>query len=94
MKLDADGNVHLTYCSNIHAGESWAEVRANLENYLPRAKAALVPNDPFGIGLRLSALAANELADETALSDFKTFLALRNLYVFTQFRKIINIYKI
>jgi hypothetical protein len=83
MKLDADGNVHLTYCSNIHAGENWAEVRANLENYLPRAKAALAPDAPFGIGLRLSAVAANELADESALVEFKAFLAQRDLYVFT-----------
>jgi len=83
MKLDADGNVHLTYCTNIHAGETWTEVRASLEEYLPRVKAALVPDDSFGIGLRLSAVAANELANETALSEFKTFLTQQNLYVFT-----------
>ncbi|MBC8269909.1 MAG: metabolite traffic protein EboE [Rhodospirillaceae bacterium] len=83
MKLDADGNVHLTYCTNIHAGETWPEVRASLGKYLPRVKAALVRDEPFGIGLRLSAGAANELANETALSEFKTFLTQKNLYVFT-----------
>ena len=32
MRLGADGS-HLTYCSNIHPGETWAEVRANIERF-------------------------------------------------------------
>ena len=83
MKLDPAGNVHLTYCTNIHPGETWPDVRASLENYLPRAKAALVPDDAFGMGLRLSAIAANDLAQPDALAEFKNFLQQQNLYVFT-----------
>ena len=33
------GSSHLTYCTNIHPGESWTEIRANLERYLPRSSA-------------------------------------------------------
>ncbi len=32
-----------TYCSNIHPGESWAEVRANLERYLPAVRDRVLP---------------------------------------------------
>ena len=32
---------HLTYCTNIHPGESWPEVQANLERYLPAVKREL-----------------------------------------------------
>ena len=55
------GSSHLTYCTNIHPGETWAEVRANLERYLPRVKRRVCPDAPFGVGLRLSAEAAQSL---------------------------------
>lgn len=81
MKLGA--GVHLTYCSNIHPGESWAEVRANLARHVPPVRERVAPGVEFGIGLRLSARAAAELADADALPEFKRFLAEQRLYVFT-----------
>ncbi len=83
MKLEPHRNTHLTYCTNIHPGESWPEVRANLERYATAVKAAVAPERPFGIGLRLSAEAANQLADEEALAEFREFLDGNGLYVFT-----------
>ena len=83
MKLDPAGACHLTYCTNIHAGETWQEVRQNLGTYLPAAKAALAPDVAFGVGLRLSAAAAESLADDEVRREFKTFLAAEELYVFT-----------
>lgn len=83
MKLDPAGACHLTYCTNIHAGETWQEVRQNLGTYLPAAKAALAPDAAFGVGLRLSAAAAESLADDEVRREFKTFLAAEELYVFT-----------
>ena len=83
MKLDSDSSVHLTYCSNIHPGESWAEVRAQVGAHLPNVKARLSPDGPFGIGLRLSAIAAESLSEPAAMEEFKTFLAAEGLYVFT-----------
>ncbi|MEM9161543.1 MAG: metabolite traffic protein EboE [Cyanobacteria bacterium P01_F01_bin.4] len=81
MKL---GNaLHLTYCSNIHPGETWAEVKQNLETYLPALKQKLSPEAPFGVGLRLSDLAARELLAQDHLEAFKHWLAQEDLYVFT-----------
>jgi sugar phosphate isomerase/epimerase len=74
---------HLTYCTNIHPGETWDEIRANLERYLPLVKERASPNAPFGVGLRLSAVAARSLSEPGALADFKAFLAAHELYVFT-----------
>ena len=77
------GGVHLTYCSNIHPGESWAEVRANVERYFPVVRDRVAPEALFGIGLRLSARAARELGSGDALAEFREFLARKKLYVFT-----------
>ncbi len=82
MILDG-GRGHLTYCTNIHPGETWAEVRSNLEQHLPPVRARLAPDASFGIGLRLSAEAAQALAHPRALAEFKDFLARGRFYVFT-----------
>ncbi len=83
MKLAAPGGPHLTYCTNIHPGETWAEVRANLERHVVRVKAAVAPDRPFGVGLRLSAVAAAALAEAQELERFRSFLHDHGLYVFT-----------
>jgi len=70
---------HLTYCTNIHPGESWAEVRANLEQHVSAVKARVAPDRPFGVGLRLSARAA----EECDLADLQRLLARNGMYVFT-----------
>ncbi|MEM7796443.1 MAG: xylose isomerase, partial [Cyanobacteria bacterium P01_C01_bin.118] len=75
--------LHLTYCSNIHPGETWPEVKQNLETFLPALKQKLSPDHAFGVGLRLSNLASQELLTDNNLSQFKTWLADNNLYVFT-----------
>ncbi|MEO8156502.1 MAG: metabolite traffic protein EboE [Betaproteobacteria bacterium] len=82
MRIGADG-IHLTYCSNIHPGESWADVRANIGKYFPAVRDKVAPGQAFGIGLRLSARAAKELGTGDALAEFKRFLAANALYVFT-----------
>ena len=77
------GGSHLTYCTNIHPGESWNEVGANLERYLPGVKRRVSADAPFGVGLRLSAAAARSLSEPDALARFADFLAANDLYVFT-----------
>jgi hypothetical protein len=52
----------ITYCTNIHPGESWAETFAALKTHVPPIKAVVSPDSPFPIGLRLSRRAAGELA--------------------------------
>lgn len=77
------GNFHLTYCSNIHAGESWQDVRRALEATLPVVRTRLGFDGPLGVGLRLSAQAAASLGDPGMLAAFRAFLARGNYYVFT-----------
>ncbi|HEX6141088.1 MAG TPA: metabolite traffic protein EboE [Geminicoccaceae bacterium] len=83
MRLARADLGELTYCSNIHPGETWAEVRANLERHLLPVRERVAPGKPFGIGLRLSAIAAEELATAEAFRSFEQFLAANQLYVFT-----------
>jgi sugar phosphate isomerase/epimerase len=77
------GAPHLTYCTNIHAGESWPDIRASLESFLPAIKADVSPGAPMGVGLRLSGIAADALAASDTLAELKAFLDREGLYVFT-----------
>lgn len=81
MRVGKSG--HLSYCTNIHAGESWTEMFENLKVYLLNIKQKVSEKEPFGIGLRLSHQAAVELSNKTVLQSFKKWLILNNLYVFT-----------
>ena len=74
---------HLTYCTNIHAGENWEEHFAQLRQFIPAVKAEVSPAAPFGIGLRLSNLASLELSKEPALEAFRQWLKEQDCYVFT-----------
>lgn len=71
----------LTYCSNIHAGETWDEVRSALSRALPSIRTRLSANGPFAIGLRLSAQAAHQLERPDALEAFQSFLSDGDYYV-------------
>lgn len=83
MRLGDDGFYHLTYCTNIHPGETWAAVQANLETYLPGLKAQLAPDRPFGVGLRLSDAAARTGLQDGAAARLRAWLEAHGLYVFT-----------
>jgi sugar phosphate isomerase/epimerase len=83
MKLANAGLGHLTYCSNIHPGETWPEVFSNLQHHLPAIKGQVAPGRDMGIGLRLSAIAAEALSRPEALAELRDFLDANGLYVFT-----------
>lgn len=80
---------HLSYCTNIHPAETWADTFTVLRTHVLavrdrlRTTGALDANEPFAIGLRLSAVAASELLAEDNLAGFKTWLDETNTYVFT-----------
>ena len=74
---------HLTYCTNIHPGESWDAVLGNIRTHVLEVKRRISPDAPFGVGLRLSAAAARGLAVPEALAEFQSFLGASGLYVFT-----------
>lgn len=68
------GGAHLTYCSNIHPGEHWDDVSRTLAEALPRVRQHLGISGTFPIGLRLSAAAAETLAQPDALRAYTAFL--------------------
>ncbi|WP_020598996.1 metabolite traffic protein EboE [Spirosoma panaciterrae] len=74
---------HLGYCTNIHAGESWADHFAAIQQAIPDLKQRLSPNAPFGIGLRLSNQASEELENPENLVAFQHWLAQNDCYVYT-----------
>ena len=74
---------HLGYCTNIHPGETWADHFAELQKAIPELKSRLSPDAPFGIGLRLSNLASEELEQTPVLVAFQNWLAENDCYVFT-----------
>ncbi len=83
-------NAHLTYCTNIHPAESWSDTFNALKNHTLEVRRQLTSNDqPFGIGLRLSATAAIELLEiddeyqPFRLRAFKNWLSENHCYVFT-----------
>jgi len=79
MKID--DQIHLTYCTNIHPGESWEEVRESLQTYALPLKSRVSPNQAMGIGLRLSDAASRTLAHTEVWTSFKGWLGQHNLYV-------------
>lgn len=74
---------HCTYCTNIHGGKNWELTFNDLKTYIPKIKKEVSQNSPFGIGLRLSNKASQELQTQTNLIEFKEWLEANNLYVFT-----------
>jgi len=84
MRLEfLPGDVHLTYCTNIHGGETWREVHASLKGHVPGIKAIVSPAGPMGLGLRLSAIAAQELLQPAAFEELQNFLLEHDVYVYT-----------
>ena len=74
---------HLTYCSNIHAGESWDDHFKQLKEHIPAVKKQVSPDKPFGIGLRLSNMASIELLEGKNIGLFQQWLHDNDCYVFT-----------
>lgn len=74
---------HLTYCSNIHPGETWKDHFAKLKENIPLIKKKVSPFQPFGIGLRLANAASLELRKQENMEEFKNWLAENDCYVFT-----------
>jgi sugar phosphate isomerase/epimerase len=80
---------HLSYCTNIHPAETWAETFTMLLTHVLAVRDRLRTNgilgaeDAFAIGLRLSAVAAEELLAGDNLAELKIWLEETNTYVFT-----------
>ena len=74
----------LGYCSNIHPGEKWEEHFAELQNLVPKVKAMVCPNQPFGIGLRIANQASIDLMESPSLiQELQHWLTKEQLFVYT-----------
>ncbi len=74
---------HLAYCTNIHPAESWGETFEVLKTDVLAVRDRVAGDQPFAIGLRLSAQAALELLETNNLDVFEDWLTSENCYVFT-----------
>lgn len=73
----------ITYCSNIHPGESWSDHAQELYAVVPTLASAF-PHKPFNLGLRLAAKAADFLKNsDAARTDWKNWLIQNQLTVTT-----------
>ncbi len=72
----------LTYCSNIHPGESWQHVLDNLESHGLSVKQQFSPHRAFPLGLRIAQQASVEL-DEQKIAQFRNWCEQHNCYLLT-----------
>ncbi len=72
----------ITYCTNIHPGESWQEIFAAVSRYAPVVREQVSPESPFPLGLRLSGRAAGEMNIRDA-QGFQTWCREQGFYVRT-----------
>lgn len=81
--MNINDSFHLSYCTNIHPGSDWESTFASLKEYVPGIKKEVSPNASFGLGLRLSNKASEELNKGENFSEFKRWLSQNDVYVFT-----------
>jgi len=80
MLLD---NHHLTYCLNIHSGETFADVVKAVRTYPPKIRDLLDCSQPFGLGLRIGQQALAEAEATAGWDELRSVMAAESLYVFT-----------
>jgi hypothetical protein len=76
--------LHLTYCLNIHPGESWNDNFTAIREKALAVKQLVAPGQWFGLGLRLAHHAAERLgSDQGLIDEARDFFAEHQLYPFT-----------
>lgn len=78
-----DNTYHLSYCTNIHPGQDWKNTFESLKQHVPAIKAAVSKSASFGLGLRLSNTASEELAQDNHMEQFQEWLQANDIYIFT-----------
>ena len=71
------------YCTNVHANANLQRTRENLAEHALAVKQSFSPTDPMGIGLWLSAQAADELIAADGIAEFAEWLVEVGLVPFT-----------
>ncbi|TKB28665.1 xylose isomerase [Desulfopila sp. IMCC35006] len=72
----------VSYCTNIHPGESWQEIFSAIRQHAPVVKKRFSPDAPFPLGLRLSGRASQEM-DLALAADFHGWCREEGFYVAT-----------
>jgi sugar phosphate isomerase/epimerase len=84
MILQDNPPIHLTYCLNIHPGESWAENFTAIKEKAMEVKRLVAPDRWFGLGLRIAHQAATELTASPELrAEALEFFSANQLYPFS-----------
>ena len=83
MKIPGRAASHLTYCTNMHAGETWEQMFRGIRQFTLPIRDRICPGQRFGVGLWLSDRASRELYDGRRLREFRAFCEEHGLYVFT-----------
>jgi hypothetical protein len=79
-----NGLGHLTYSTLVHPADNWDQLWASVQTFLPKVKARISPDQPFGVCLRLAAPTAEVLATNAdERKKLKWFLADNDMYVYT-----------
>jgi sugar phosphate isomerase/epimerase len=81
--MELNHGIHLAYCTNIHRGESWEEIRSALERHTLPVRDRVSGGQPYAIGLRLGVEAARQLYDKAERVAFQRWLERHQCYVFT-----------
>ena len=81
MLIQKNPPLHLSYCLNIHPGETLPEVVHAIQHYATAVRQALAWPGEFGLGLRLSCQAAQELAAPGRLAEFHATLQASGMYM-------------
>jgi hypothetical protein len=72
----------LTYCSNIHAGESWDDVLHNLDTHAIAVKQQVSQHQPFPLGLRISNQASLDIGVQE-INEFHQWCDENDCYLLT-----------
>ena len=79
-----DGLGHLSYSTRVHAGDTWEQMRASLEEFVPRVKQRVSPDAPFAVSLRMSAASVETLrSSPEKRAELRAFLDGNDLYLYT-----------
>jgi hypothetical protein len=76
-------DLHVTYCTNIHPGQDWKSTFSSIQKHVPRIKKEVSDQQPFGLGLRLSNKASEELDGAENMYVFQQWLTENDVYIFT-----------
>lgn len=72
----------ITYCTNIHPGESWQDIFGAVRRHAPVVREQVAPESTFPLGLRLSGRAALEMTEQDA-ADFSSWCSEKGFQIRT-----------